>query len=479
MAQSEDQPLPQSQRQRVAQMPGWLSHAVVLVSAALCASALFFALQVHASVALQSAALVAGCAYAAMLMLHLLMQSRSSRVAPALRSQAQSRSRPKAAAADASLAADIAPELNTPSPIATIQVAATPHVFPMYTAPQRRTLAPSDAPAIGKSVEGFEHLQSLVAELARTTPGPKATTPDPDAVQAATAVAWAQYVASKAADATTTRQVEALNDAAIVMAQNAPHARTPSSAGFAAELSAALAADRLTVYLEPIQQIESDRPRHYEVSVRFKDATGIELPHQQILAAAREAGLLPRVDAAVLPRAARIAHHFKARGRDTDILARIHGASLPDTDFRAEVTAATIAADGAALVLSFAQSDVRSFGPIHWEILSKISEMGLRFAIESVTDLDMDFESLRYRGFGFVKLDADVLIEGLPASGALISSADVCRHFGASGLALIVDHIDDEHSLARILGFGVLFGQGALFGTKRAVRADILTSAAA
>ncbi len=213
--------------------------------------------------------------------------------------------------------------------------------------------------------------------------------------------------------------------------------------------------------------------------MRFKDATGVELPHDQVLAAARDAGLLPRVDAAVLPRAARIAQHFQLRGRDTEILAHVHGVSLPDQDFRAEVTAATIAADGAALVLSFAQSDLRGFGPIHWDILSTMADMGLRFAIESVTDLDMDFDALKSRGFEFVKLDTGVLLEGLPALDGIVASADVCRHFATAGLALIVNHVDDEQALARILGFGVLFGQGALFGNKRAVRSDLLSSPAA
>ena len=157
----------------------------------------------------------------------------------------------------------------------------------------------------------------------------------------------------------------------------------------------------------------------------------------------------------------------------------MHGVSLPDQDFRAEVTAATIAADGAALVLSFAQNDLRAFGRIHWEILSTMADMGLRFAIESVTDLDMNFEGLKQRGFDFVKLDAEVLLNGLPAGTSVIATDDVCRHLSSLGLAIIVNHIDDERVLAKILGFGVLFGQGSLFGTRRAVRADVLAPAAA
>jgi EAL domain-containing protein (putative c-di-GMP-specific phosphodiesterase class I) len=312
---------------------------------------------------------------------------------------------------------------------------------------------------------GFDKLQVLVAELARSTPGPKADTPDPDRVPAPAETLERSRVA----------QTDALADAARIMQRAAPPVRT----GLAATLADALEDERMTVYLEPIQQMAHGRPRHYEISIRFRGPDGAELPHDAVLVAARYAGLLPKIDAAVVPRAARIAQHFQLRGRDTDILARVHAVSLPDHEFRAEVAAAAIAADGAAPVLSFAQSDIRGFGRIHWDILSTLADMGVRFAIESVTDLDMDLERLKRQGFVFAKLDKNVLLRGLPAPEGTIPTADVCRHFANAGLSLIINHIDDEAALARILGFGVLFGQGSLFGGPRAVRDDLLSRSAA
>jgi cyclic-di-GMP phosphodiesterase TipF (flagellum assembly factor) len=41
------------------------------------------------------------------------------------------------------------------------------------------------------------------------------------------------------------------------------------------------------------------------------------------------------------------------------------------------------------------------------------------------------------------------------------------------GLTLVVEHIDDQDKLARVFGFGVLLGQGQLFGGARPVRADV------
>ena len=72
------------------------------------------------------------------------------------------------------------------------------------------------------------------------------------------------------------------------------------------------------------------------------------------------------------------------------------------------------------LVLSFAQSEVRVFSPGHVRALRDLAAIGFRFALEEVTDLDMDFAALREIGFAFVELDAPVFLDGLPAPGARV-----------------------------------------------------------
>ncbi len=444
----------------------WPADLVAAVSAALASVAVHSALGQHLSLEPAAAFAVAVIVFTSLVGLHIILriEPAAQRVQPRGRVKVRKK-RPTAPVDD--IKAPVRPELPPllqSEPPASVPAART-QVAKFDVGPVER-----ERPA----TIGFDKLQVLVAELARTTPGPKAETPDPDMTALTTAMSASREFATTL-ERSHAAQAEALADAARIMHD----AANPMRGGLAAQLADALAEDRLTVYLEPIQQMAQGRPRHYEISVRFRGADGQELPHAALLAAARHAGLLPRVDAAIVPRAARIAQHFQLRGRDTDILARVHAVSLPDQAFRAEVTAAAIAADGAAPVLSFAQSDVRSFGRIHWDILSTLADMGVRFAIESVTDLDMDLERLKRQGFSFAKLDKDVLLRGLPAPEGTIPTADVCRHFAAAGLALIVNHIDDEAAYARILGFGVLFGQGSLFGGPRAVRDDLLSRRAA
>src|SRR6185437_13832256 len=111
--------------------------------------------------------------------------------------------------------------------------------------------------------------------------------------------------------------------------------------------------------------------------------------------------------------------------------------------------------------------------------LGDLAKIGFRFGLDEVTDLDMDFAALKEMGFTFVELDAPVFLEGLPAPGGRVPASDICRHLAEFGLSLVVGRIEDDWLLARILGFGVLFGKGTLFGAPRLVKDEVVAGPAA
>jgi len=234
----------------------------------------------------------------------------------------------------------------------------------------------------------------------------------------------------------------------------------------------------MEVLLEPIQALVEGRPRHFQVSTRLLTADGAALDRRDYLAAARASGLMPRIDAAKMGRAARIAGRLGQRGREGSVLASMTGDALTDQAFL-EAAAGPRSATGMSLVLSFAQSEVRAFTPAHVKALRDLAPLGFRFALEEVANLDMDFAGLKDMGFAFVELAAPLFLDGLPARGSRVPAADICRHLANFGLILIVGGIDDDWLLARILGFGVLFGKGALFGGPRPLKEEVIASSTA
>jgi cyclic-di-GMP phosphodiesterase TipF (flagellum assembly factor) len=257
----------------------------------------------------------------------------------------------------------------------------------------------------------------------------------------------------------------------------------PSSVALAharlVEIASAVTAARLDVYLEPILGLSDLRARHYEVSVRLRSESGASIASEEFTPVARGTGLLPLIDAMRVSRSARVAVHLSDRRVAGSLFSQITGESLASNRFLRDFTdtyhqSGTIAE---RLVLSFAQSDVRGFAAPQWATLKELMDLGFRFALEDVSDLDMDFEALTAAGFAFAKFDARVFLEGLPAQGGLIPAADLCRYLAHLGLTLIIGRIDDEEQLAKVLGFGALFGQGTLFGAPRPVKAEVLRRA--
>ena len=114
------------------------------------------------------------------------------------------------------------------------------------------------------------------------------------------------------------------------------------------------------------------------------------------------------------------------------------------------------------------------FSDLQWSTLKDMAELGFRFSLEDITDLDFDFEALAAAGFAFVKLDAGVFMDGLPAAGGVVPAGDVCRYVGKQGLALIVGGITDDAIAVRLKSYGVELAQGPLFGQPRPVKADVL-----
>jgi cyclic-di-GMP phosphodiesterase TipF (flagellum assembly factor) len=236
----------------------------------------------------------------------------------------------------------------------------------------------------------------------------------------------------------------------------------------------AVAAERMEVLLEPIQALSEGRPRHFEVSTRLIAADGTAINQDDLSRAARISGLMPRIDAARMIRAARVARRLGERGRQGSVLTGVTGESLFDQLFLNAAATRSGTGERMKLVLAFPQSEVRTFVEAHTCALAGLAASGLSFALDEVTDLDMDIGRLPPLGFEFVKLDAQVFLEGLPAPGGLVPAADICRYFADFGLTLIVGRIEDEWLLARVLGFGVLFGTGTLFGGPKPVKAEVL-----
>ena len=243
-----------------------------------------------------------------------------------------------------------------------------------------------------------------------------------------------------------------------------------------AEIAAAIEQRRMDVYLNPIVGLGDYAVTHFEINVRLRAENGSYIDDAAETLRLDATDLVALFDIERLERTARVGEQLEARGKSGSLLSPTAGQSMTDGKFL-EAFAQTFESRtsiSGQLVLTFSQADVESFGPAIWQSLADMHSFGFRFAMERVSHLGMDFNALAGHGFAFVKLPAEAFLDGLPAGHGMVPPADICRHLSGAGLTLVVEAVDDDQLLARVFGFGALFGQGRLFGGSRQITLDAL-----
>lgn len=252
--------------------------------------------------------------------------------------------------------------------------------------------------------------------------------------------------------------------------QSAPPPLSPAQAHVAA-VADALVAGRVDVEIEPIVSLADQRTRYYEVSVNVRGPAEQRLVENNAFATLQGTGLLPLFDSARLQRSIGIAQRLAERAKDGRVLSVYCAESLTNSGFLSDVRAAL--GDGGMgnqIVMGFDQADIRAFTPAEWAAVAELRQLRVGLCVENLAHLDVDLKRLASAGFNFVRINAPTLTAGVRFGGQAVSGADLSRYLAGVGLALIVDHIEDDSRLQRIAALGVPLGQGKVFGGRRQVK---------
>lgn len=348
---------------------------------------------------------------------------------------------------------------------------------------QPRTPTPADQPvptpggaAVDARTTELRSMQSIIDQLARQLKAPlgseAGSAPEP---QVGTEQAIARSVeALKAAGGAMRATQDGVHAGPAARAETAAAAHVSAPHTGAPPIVDALASDNLEICLDSILGLEDRKTRHFEISARIRTAMNEPVTIDDYSLVQAGDGLRGRLDAAKLMRVARIAEPLSKRGLSASLFVNLAAESLIDDTFLDACANALKTQPGIVhqIVPSFSQGEIRSFSKPHWETLATLKENGIRFGLERLADLAMDFAILRERGFQFVKIDAGVLLSGMQAHDGVVSALQVCRRVAEAGLDLIVGRIDDDATLAQVGGLGVLYGQGTFFGVPRPVKID-------
>ncbi len=246
----------------------------------------------------------------------------------------------------------------------------------------------------------------------------------------------------------------------------------------------ALSDNRIDLYLQPIVGLPQRRTTYYESFSRLRDATGRVLMPAEYLSVAEPEGLMSTIDNLLLFRCSQIVRRLAKNDRKVAIFCNISLASLGDEAFFPQflefLSQNRDMARGLVFELGQAAFDRR--GATEARNMAKLADLGFRFSLDKVTDLDLDFQDLARAEVKFVKVTADTLISQLAEEdGRLtlrslrdIAAADFADLTRRYGVELIAEKIESERQVVDILELNIGYGQGNLFGEPRAIRDAVL-----
>ncbi|PLX36151.1 MAG: hypothetical protein C0606_15670 [Hyphomicrobiales bacterium] len=245
-------------------------------------------------------------------------------------------------------------------------------------------------------------------------------------------------------------------------------------------VQSAVMGDRVELHLQPIVTLPQRRTRFYEALIRLRDDADVMIYPSDFLAATEAARVTPRVDQVLLRRAFSVVKRFATRDRGLGLFCNISPLSLVDARCFGELIdqLKSVSEVGPALILELTQEGYRSMGPLETDALAELKEYGVRFAVDNVRDLRMDFSELNRTGIRFLKIAAERLLDPEAVKGTDIHLADLADLLARYKVELIIDHIETESQVRDLLDYQPKFGQGNLFSPPKAVRNEVLSTVA-
>jgi cyclic-di-GMP phosphodiesterase TipF (flagellum assembly factor) len=233
-----------------------------------------------------------------------------------------------------------------------------------------------------------------------------------------------------------------------------------------------LARGSVDLYLQPIVSLPQRKRRFFECFSRIRAENGAIIGPEHYLELAEREGLITTIDNMLLFRCVQLVRRTQRHKYDVGFFCNISRHSLEDTaffhDFIEFMEDNTELAPN--LIFEFTQADLAAHDQAALRELNRLADLGFRFSVDQVADLDLNVTALASRRFAFVKVDADLLIREIGDNPPLVDVRDFKALLDQAGIDLIVEKIESEGQLIELLDFNIDYGQGYLFGQPRLAR---------
>jgi len=235
-------------------------------------------------------------------------------------------------------------------------------------------------------------------------------------------------------------------------------------------ITAALQADRLRLYVQPVLPLQGGKDAHYEILVRLEE-DGQIVPPGAFLPAAERYGLMPRIDQWVVNNTLSwLSDRLRQSGGVDGVYAiNLSGASLSDERFRQALRNTLQQLRLPPGVLCFEITETAAVANLSKVVLfiEEVKALGCLFSLDDFGSGLSSFAYLKNLPVDFLKIDGSFVkdIADDPMDLAMVQAINAIGH--VMGLKTIAEYVASEAILDKLREIGVDYGQGYHLGAPR------------
>jgi diguanylate cyclase (GGDEF)-like protein len=233
---------------------------------------------------------------------------------------------------------------------------------------------------------------------------------------------------------------------------------------------------RFALYCQPI--VHLDRPdapqRHFEILLRWIDATGAPRPPAELIAAAERYRLGPRLDRYVADAVLQwLEEHPEAAGEVRHCGINLGGATLVDEEF-SDYFAARLrrsAVPAERLCFEITETSVVRDRARAQKFIARMRDLGCRFALDDFGTGFCSFGYLQHLDVDYLKIDGSFVrdLEQSPLAEAVIRSITDIAH--VLDKRTIAEHAESAAQLDHLRRMGVDYAQGYVISRPQPIEA--------
>lgn len=217
---------------------------------------------------------------------------------------------------------------------------------------------------------------------------------------------------------------------------------------------------RVDLYLQPTVTLPGRKVRYFEGLTRIRKGDGDIVMPGDYMPVAKRSALMPLIDNVLVVRAVQVLRRLGSDAPIEGVFANISMHSLLDPDYFPELIEFMEENAGLSerLIFEISQAEMQGLNESEIGCLETLGALGFGYCLDNVVDLETGFDGLSDRNFRFAKVSAAEFLGG-PGRNA----ADLKRRLDAAGIQLIIEKVEKEGDIARLLDHGIELAQGHLF----------------